>query len=1132
MAQDNVQKRVASSSKTPAPGFGPAYDKTLPGTNSDVGLAATVSGASASHPTPLANSGAGELAAGIGLIAVPGSVPVPLQKWEHYEIIRPIGQGGMGTVFLARDRRLGRMVALKFLRVPSPDAAERMMQEARAQARLDHNGICKVFEVGEFQGQPYIAMEYLDGHPLHLALRRLSLDQKVVLLYGIALAVHAAHRQGILHRDLKPANIMVCQAEVGAEDASPCGLRPVLMDFGLARDSLGPQRLTQTGVIMGTPHYMAPEQARGQARHLDRRADVYSLGAMFYEMLVGRPPFDAENEVELILAVLQQDPQPPRQIDASIPLDLEIIALKCLHKEPEQRYESALALAEDLQRYLQSEPIVARPASTLYRLRRMALRHRMAVVVAAVLLFSLGGLFTVMLRARTKVQQASARGEVQKRLAAELGQTVSHMNLFLRVAYSLPVHDLPREQNLVRQRLGQLEQQMGEVDPFLHGTLQSALGQGYLALHEYPRAISHLRLALSHGVADASVHLALGQALGGLYQQKASELRRQLNGAQTRTRLEPFRQSLLVPAQKELQLAHGTEAIPPSYVQALLHYYSGDAEYEQALKKTRQAQKEAPWLIEPVDLETKILTERYAERLRQGDHFALSDRIMVRDALEKAIGIARSYPEFYNTFVDYSIITIRNLVWSHAGTKGFEEFFSKAAENAEIAAKLQPNHDDALDQWADVYASWAYVQAYYHQDPEPAVKPGLEVIAAALRHKPERSRTYTVSSRMYIARNIYEEFLEKDSMRSAEQATKAAQRAAELDSTNFESLNLLAIALFKITALKRGQGQSADAEELAAINAERRALELRPDVPLLANNLAQSYIELADRQSAHGLDGNAALAQARKIVQDLQIKTPDFGMYEYMQFSLLQSEVRALLKSHHDALAPAQRLFEMAKEIPRKYSQMPNIASAPIHTALLLAQALQESGKSPLAVIDDTLSNLASLQDKIESKATQLILKNSLLLQKAQFLAQNRQSPLLTLDAILAATADLSTQKGTMRTELMAQRAKAFRLRGDFLKEQKRTVLARTAVAQGLETCAEARQTGRGDFGAIQIEEGVLGSLQAQLFDDFAERQKIAQKAVTSLQQVLAQEPPLERELEPYLQAALQIAGTSPRQKS
>ena len=202
----NPAERAASPDATPRPAPAPAptdvgFAATLPGAKADALLSPTLDGPPSDRAADARNT-----PSDLMLVAVPGAVPTPLQSWDRYEILRPLGQGGMGTVFLARDRKLGRSVALKFLRVPSPDAAERMMQEARAQARLDHGGICKVFEVGEFQGQPYIAMEYIDGQPLHTAMRRLTLEQRIFLIHQIALAVHAAHSQGILHRAFPARN--------------------------------------------------------------------------------------------------------------------------------------------------------------------------------------------------------------------------------------------------------------------------------------------------------------------------------------------------------------------------------------------------------------------------------------------------------------------------------------------------------------------------------------------------------------------------------------------------------------------------------------------------------------------------------------------------------------------------------------------------------------------------------------------------------------------------------------------------------------------------------------------------------------------------------------------------------------
>ena len=173
------------------------------------------------------------------------NTPDWLRQWDRYEILSFLGQGGMGVVYRARDRRLQRIVALKFIRAMSPKTAQRFTQEARAQARITNENICRVFEVGEVAGQTYIAMEYLPGEPLHLAQRRLLVPQKLQLIKDLAEALHAAHLQGVIHRDIKPANVMV-------ESRAAGGLRPVLMDFGLARDSSATEHLTETGMVMGT----------------------------------------------------------------------------------------------------------------------------------------------------------------------------------------------------------------------------------------------------------------------------------------------------------------------------------------------------------------------------------------------------------------------------------------------------------------------------------------------------------------------------------------------------------------------------------------------------------------------------------------------------------------------------------------------------------------------------------------------------------------------------------------------------------------------------------------------------------------------------------------------------------------
>mgnify|MGYP000051727195 CR=1 FL=1 len=338
----------------------------------------------------------------------PPFVP-PVSGWERYEILGLLGKGGMGTVYKARDLRLGRLVALKFIRIEHSASVQRFLQEARAQARIDHEHICKVYEVGEVEGKPYIAMELLDGFPLQKVIDQLSLEEKVYIVRDTARALHAAHRQGVIHRDVKPSNVMVKRDEQGL-------WRAVVMDFGLAHDPEAEEQLTKSGMVMGTPAYMSPEQARGDIRQVDRRSDIYGLGAVLYELLTGSPPFVGENSVAMVVQVLMEDPVDVRELVPTIPADLAIITMKCLEKELSHRYESALALADDLQAYLAAEPISARSPSFLYRIRKQVRKHQSSVMLAsmttAAVLLALLGVNYFQNRRRLDSMCAGGRGKL------------------------------------------------------------------------------------------------------------------------------------------------------------------------------------------------------------------------------------------------------------------------------------------------------------------------------------------------------------------------------------------------------------------------------------------------------------------------------------------------------------------------------------------------------------------------------------------------------------------------------------------------------------------------------------------------------------------------------------------------
>ncbi|HZV02401.1 MAG TPA: protein kinase [Planctomycetota bacterium] len=297
----------------------------------------------------------------------------------HYTITGELGRGGMGVVYKAYDRVLKRNVAVKMILDPTRagrSLVERFRAEASAVARLHDPRIVSVFEVGEHDEKPYIVMELVDGRSLEQLLQEEELSERRIaeVLRDTALALQHAHDNGIIHRDVKPENVLVDRAG-GAH----------LMDFGLAQDLAATTRLTVAGQILGTPAYMAPEQASGTGEVIGPRADVYALGAVLYRALAGRPPFEGSAIQELIYRVLTEEPKAPRTIRPDIHPDLETIALRCLTKEQGRRYESAAAVAEELRRFLDGEPLVARPVGSFERLWRRARRNRRTVVVGALL---------------------------------------------------------------------------------------------------------------------------------------------------------------------------------------------------------------------------------------------------------------------------------------------------------------------------------------------------------------------------------------------------------------------------------------------------------------------------------------------------------------------------------------------------------------------------------------------------------------------------------------------------------------------------------------------------------------------------------------------------------------------------
>jgi WD40 repeat protein/serine/threonine protein kinase len=389
-------------------------------------------------PPPSGSFASGRLLGGDGSSSGPDRAagPVAPPAVAGYEVLGELGRGGMGVVYKARQVGLNRLVALKMVlagRHAAPKELARFRQEAEAAARLHHPNIVQIYDIGEAEGSPYIALELVEGGSL---VRRLRGDPQppgpaARLVEALARAIHYAHRQGIVHRDLKPANVLLTFSRLRLSDtdvAEPASRKrleevvPKITDFGLAKRLDEPGPGTHTGEVVGTPSYMAPEQAGDRGKPVGPAADVYALGAILYELLTGRPPFKAATPLDTVLQVLHDEPVPPRRLQPGLPRDLETVCLKCLQKEPTRRYGSAEALADDLRRFRHGIPVRARPVGPRERLWKWARRRPVTagLLVGLVLITLLGFAGVTWQWQEARLERAAAwkeRGEAQAQRA-------------------------------------------------------------------------------------------------------------------------------------------------------------------------------------------------------------------------------------------------------------------------------------------------------------------------------------------------------------------------------------------------------------------------------------------------------------------------------------------------------------------------------------------------------------------------------------------------------------------------------------------------------------------------------------------------------------------------------------------
>ncbi len=757
-----------------------------------------------------------------------GQVRFPVEGWARYRFESYLGGGGMGQVYKAFDPNLQRHVALKFILGDNPKLIQRFHQEARAQAQVDHERVCKVYEVGEVEGKPFIAMQYINGLPLDQAAAGMTLEQKLLLMKEAARGLHAAHRNGLIHRDVKPANILVEQSDTG-------DWKPYVMDFGLARaaDSAG---MTVTGAVLGTPHYMPPEQARGQLDQVDRRSDVYGLGASMYELLAGQPPFPGDTPTAVLMKVLDEVPEPLQRPGMNIPADVDAIVMKCLRKDPQERYSSARAFAEDIQRYLDGEPVQARPTGLLYRLRMKAVKHKVGVAVGAVALVLLAAAVGWGVWTRwTTAKKAT--------LAQAFGQQVERIEALARYSHTVPLHDIRQDRERIRERMAQIKKTMAAAGAVAEGPGQYALGRGYMALSSLGVARTHLEMAWESDYRQPEVAYALGKVLGQFYTAALQDADEIVDPAERQARKDQIVAEYREPALVFLKQSSGGEAESPEYVQALVALY--EESFEQALEMARNAFQGRTWLYEANQLIGDVYMTRANESWHKGEYDpAIEDFSRAETAFRDAARIGESDPGAYTRLC--ALGRSRMLMELHARGEDVAPYYEQGLAACEAALQADPQHADALVKKTALHNRMGEYLRNQGQDPMPDLNLAVETAGRALEVRPEDALAIAYIGAAYREIARFQMDRGEDPTASLDRAVQSYERSLKLDPNKFGALNDLGLVWKTRANHEMNRGLDATPSLENAVAAYRRSLAVHPEQVAALNNLGVAYFKLAD----------------------------------------------------------------------------------------------------------------------------------------------------------------------------------------------------------------------------------------------------------------------------------------------
>ncbi|MBL8152061.1 MAG: protein kinase, partial [Blastocatellia bacterium] len=798
-----------------------------------------------------------------------------IEAAPKYRLLKQIGQGGMGTVYQARDTKLNRLVALKFLRDQEQDLVARFLQEARSQARIDHKNICKVYEVGEMEGMPYICMQYINGRSLEQVYKQMNLEEKIKVMKDVSEALHHAHKLGIIHRDIKPANIMVEKREDG-------NWFPIVMDFGVARE-VENRGLTHTGTVVGTPAYMSPEQAQGDNKNIDRRADIYSIGTTLYELIAGHTPFKNDMLVKLIMDIVQKEPESLLQILPNIPTDINLIVMKCLEKEPNNRYQSALALANDLQAYLNGETISVREVSFIKRTLKKAKKHKAIVSLSASAAAILILVVTLFIYIQIRTYQ-------QAQITEEFIGEAEKLEDIMRFSHLMPLHNISQEVAVVNSKLKNIDEKMYRKGSISQGAGNYALGRGYLALQEYSKANDYFDRSRSAGFSSPDLDYAQGKTLGILYELEKEQLEKTIKPQERKEKEQQLNQQFRQPALNYLNSYKSQKNIDTKttlYIEALIDYY--DNNFEQVFKKAHEALIQFPWLYEAHTLVGRAYYKQADAEYKRGEYKSAEELYQkAEQSYLAAISLGQSDPEVYNLIAE--TFTQRLFLASEEHRRDdSQQFFQNALSFYEKASEIKPDFLEAYLTKSRLLQNYAQNLTYTGTDPTIYLKQSIDAGQKALEISLERKATHRLSSiynslsRSYSILSEFEKQDGRPSIETVEKMIENAQKAVDLSPASSMFYANLSASYFLKVEYQDNFGLDITESLNKAIYYSEKAIEMDKDPIFALSNLGFFYFCRAEKELQSGESPIASFKKAEELLNSSISKRPkDYWIYGWL----------------------------------------------------------------------------------------------------------------------------------------------------------------------------------------------------------------------------------------------------------